>query len=209
MHIIITRSEMGQGVHQPAEDRCRRTRCRWITVRVVQAPGNDHVRIRTPTARAARATGSCRCGAAAPAPMMLEQAAAAKWGMPVAQVQARNHEVVHKATGRKLGYGTLALAAAKLEVPGARYAEAQGSEPVPLHRQVRHLPDRRQGHRQRNLAFRHRHPPARHALCRDRPPAGARRQGSQLRCGRDAEGAWRAQGVRTRRHTTRLPNSSQ
>ena len=33
------------------------------------------------------------------------------------EVEARNHEVVHKASGRKLGYGELAEDAATLAVP--------------------------------------------------------------------------------------------
>jgi isoquinoline 1-oxidoreductase beta subunit len=56
-----------------------------------------------------------RAGAAAR--VMLESAAAAQWQVPVSEVEAKNHEVVHKPTGRKLGYGTLAKAAAKQPVP--------------------------------------------------------------------------------------------
>ncbi len=56
-----------------------------------------------------------RCGAAART--MLEQAAAAQWGVPLAQVSASNHEVVHHPTNRKLGYGALAVAASRLPVP--------------------------------------------------------------------------------------------
>src|SRR5262249_2449078 len=57
-----------------------------------------------------------RCGAAAR--QMLEAAAAAKWKVPVGEVQARNHEVIHSPTGRRLGYGALAKAAAGMPVPG-------------------------------------------------------------------------------------------
>ena len=49
--------------------------------------------------------------------MMLEQAAAKKWGVDVGEVQAQHHEVVHKPSGRKLGYGELAADAAALPVP--------------------------------------------------------------------------------------------
>jgi isoquinoline 1-oxidoreductase beta subunit len=55
------------------------------------------------------------CGAMAR--QMLEQAAANQWGVPVAQCKASLHEVVHTSSGRKLGYGELAAAAAKLPVP--------------------------------------------------------------------------------------------
>src|SRR5258706_5666162 len=56
-----------------------------------------------------------RCGAAART--MLEQAAAVQWGVPLAEVSASLHEVVHRATNRKLGYGALAIAASQLPVP--------------------------------------------------------------------------------------------
>jgi isoquinoline 1-oxidoreductase beta subunit len=56
-----------------------------------------------------------RCGAAART--MLEQAAASSWGVPIGEVQALNHEVVHRPTKRKLGYGALAAAASQLPVP--------------------------------------------------------------------------------------------
>ena len=56
-----------------------------------------------------------QCGAAAR--QMLEEAAANQWGVPVAQCKASLHEVVDTSSGRKLGYGKLAAAAAKLPVP--------------------------------------------------------------------------------------------
>lgn len=55
------------------------------------------------------------CGASAR--QMLEQAAANQWGVPVTECKARLHEVVHTSSGKKLGYGELATAAAKLPVP--------------------------------------------------------------------------------------------
>jgi isoquinoline 1-oxidoreductase beta subunit len=48
---------------------------------------------------------------------MLEAAAAARWGVPASEVEARNHELVHRASGRKLGFGAVAADAAKLPVP--------------------------------------------------------------------------------------------
>jgi len=48
---------------------------------------------------------------------MLEQAAAKRWGVPATEVKAVNHEVVHSATSRKLGFGELAADAAKESVP--------------------------------------------------------------------------------------------
>ena len=55
--------------------------------------------------------------AGATARVMLIQAAAARWGVSPSECKAYLHAVVHKATGRRLGYGELAAAASKLPVP--------------------------------------------------------------------------------------------
>jgi len=55
--------------------------------------------------------------AGATARMMLTQAAAGKWNVPVSECAADLHTIVHKPTKRRLGYGELASAAAKLPVP--------------------------------------------------------------------------------------------
>ena len=48
---------------------------------------------------------------------MLVAAAAQTWGVPVTECTVENGDVIHKPTGKKLGYGQLAATAAKLEVP--------------------------------------------------------------------------------------------
>jgi len=55
--------------------------------------------------------------AGATARTMLEEAAAARWGVPREQVEARNHQVHNKVSGASLDYGALVAAAALLEVP--------------------------------------------------------------------------------------------
>jgi isoquinoline 1-oxidoreductase beta subunit len=90
-------------------------------VRVVQAIG-DEAKYGNQDTDGSRSTRHWfqpmrRCGAAAR--QMLEQAAADRWHVPVDQVQAQRHEVVHKASGRRLGFGALALEAAKLDVPSS------------------------------------------------------------------------------------------
>ena len=54
---------------------------------------------------------------AAAARRMLEEEAATHWGAPIAEVKAENHEVLHRATGRRLGFGALTIGAAKRPVP--------------------------------------------------------------------------------------------
>lgn len=55
--------------------------------------------------------------AGAAARLMLRQAAANEWKVPVAEVHAEKGMLTHEGTGKKAGYGDLAAAAAKLEVP--------------------------------------------------------------------------------------------
>ena len=118
--IVVNRSEMGQGIRTSlprivADE----LEADYKRVRVVQAPG-DEAKYGNQDTDGSRSTRHWfepmrRCGAAAR--QMLEQAAANQWRVPLDQVEAQNHQVVHKPSGRRLGYGALALAAAKLDVP--------------------------------------------------------------------------------------------
>lgn len=118
--IICHRSEMGQGVRTSlpmvvADE----LEANWLHVRVEQAPG-DEVRFGNQDTDGSRSMRHHfmpmrRIGAAAR--QMLEEAAATQWQVPVEEVHAELHRVLHTATGRSLGYGELAKAAAKLPVP--------------------------------------------------------------------------------------------
>ena len=118
--IVCHRSEMGQGVRTGmpmivADE----LEADWAQVRVSQAPG-DEARYGNQDTDGSRSTRHFfmpmrRCGAAAR--QMLEAAAAVRWQVPVEEVQARNSEVVHAATGRRLGYGVLAKAASGMPLP--------------------------------------------------------------------------------------------
>jgi isoquinoline 1-oxidoreductase beta subunit len=55
--------------------------------------------------------------AGATARMMLVSAAAGSWGVPVSTCRAERAEVIHDASGRRAGYGSLARAAASQPVP--------------------------------------------------------------------------------------------
>nr|WP_255592645.1 molybdopterin cofactor-binding domain-containing protein [Bordetella sp. BOR01] len=120
--IIAHRAEMGTGVRtglpMVVADELDAD---WSKVRVIQAPG-DEPRYGNQDTDGSRSTRHFfqpmrRVGAAARG--MLEAAAAKQWGVPADEVVARNHEVVHEKTGRKLGFGELAEAAAALPVPAA------------------------------------------------------------------------------------------
>jgi isoquinoline 1-oxidoreductase subunit beta len=118
--IVCHRSEMGQGVRTSmpmivADE----LEADWKRVRVAQAPG-DEKKFGNQDTDGSRSTRHFfepmrRCGAAART--MLEAAAAERWKVPVTEVEARNHEVVHRPTGRRASYGSLAKAAAGQPVP--------------------------------------------------------------------------------------------
>ncbi|CAD5374256.1 Isoquinoline 1-oxidoreductase beta subunit [Rubrivivax sp. A210] len=120
--ITCHRAEMGQGVRTGvpmivADE----LEADWARVRVVQAPG-DEPRYGNQDTDGSRTTRHFfmpmrRCGAAAR--QMLESAAAAHWGVPVAEVVARKHQLLHKPSGRSLGFGEVARAAAALPVPAS------------------------------------------------------------------------------------------
>jgi isoquinoline 1-oxidoreductase beta subunit len=120
--IIAHRAEMGTGSRTSlpmvvAEE----LDADWSRVKVVQSPGDEqkYGNQNTDGSRSLRhfIQPMRQCGAAMR--QMLETAAAQRWGVDVAEVQAQNHEVAHKASGRKLGYGELAATASALPMPPA------------------------------------------------------------------------------------------
>jgi isoquinoline 1-oxidoreductase subunit beta len=121
--IVAARAEMGNGAARTALPMivADELDADWARVRVVQSPGDERTYGNQDTdgSRSVRhwIQPMRHCGAAMRA--MLEQAAATTWKVDASEVQAQLHEVVHKASGRKLGYGDLAAAAAALPVPAA------------------------------------------------------------------------------------------
>lgn len=121
--IVAARAEMGNGAARTALPMmvADELDADWARVRVVQSPGDERTYGNQDTdgSRSVRhwIQPMRHCGAAAR--LMLEQAAAATWKVDVGEVQAQLHEVVHRPTNRKLGYGQLAAAAAALPVPPA------------------------------------------------------------------------------------------
>jgi isoquinoline 1-oxidoreductase beta subunit len=120
--IVVHRSEMGQGVRTGMPlIVVEELEADLAKVRVQQAPA-DEQKYGNQDTDGSRSTRHFldpmrRCGACAR--LMLEQAAALTWSVPLSEVQALNHEVIHQKTGRKLGYGALAKRAAKLPLPAA------------------------------------------------------------------------------------------
>ncbi|MFC5473691.1 xanthine dehydrogenase family protein molybdopterin-binding subunit [Paraherbaspirillum soli] len=120
--IVAHRSEMGQGIRSSlplvvADE----LEADWSRVRVVQAHADEerYGNQNTDGSRSMRHFFMPMRQVGATARLMLETAAAARWGVPLAEVSAKNHEVLHAPSGRKLGYGALAADAAKLPLPAA------------------------------------------------------------------------------------------
>jgi isoquinoline 1-oxidoreductase subunit beta len=118
--IITNRSEMGPGprtsLPMVVADEMEAD---WAHVLVQQAPGDEkkYGNQDTDGSRSIRhwVQPMRQCGAAMR--MMLEQAAAKRWGVDVSEVRAENHKVVHLDSGNMLGYGELAKAASALPTP--------------------------------------------------------------------------------------------
>jgi isoquinoline 1-oxidoreductase subunit beta len=120
--IVAIRSEMGTGSRTSlpmivADE----MEADWSRCRIVQAPGDEekYGNQDTDGSRSLRhhIQPMRQCGAAVR--QMLEAAAAKRWGVDPGEVAAQNHEVVHKPSGRKLGYGDLAADAIALPTPAA------------------------------------------------------------------------------------------
>jgi isoquinoline 1-oxidoreductase subunit beta len=121
--LIIHKPENGQGTETAmamllAED----LECDWTKVRTEFAPINPAYGGALQGTFGSLAVRSQwepmrRTGAAAR--MLLQQAAANRWGVPVAQCRAENGVVVNMATNARFTYGSLATEASTLPVPAA------------------------------------------------------------------------------------------
>nr|WP_210301807.1 xanthine dehydrogenase family protein molybdopterin-binding subunit [Methylobacterium brachythecii] len=114
------RSEMGTGVRTSiAFTVADELEADWSKVKVIQAWG-DETRFGnqdTDGSRSLRHFFQHFRHAGAAARLMLIQAAAKQWGVPVGEVTAENHVISHAKSGKKAGYGEFAAAAAELPVP--------------------------------------------------------------------------------------------
>jgi len=119
-YIIAHRSEMGCG-SRTALPRivADELDADWTRVKIVQAIGDEKYGDQdTDGSHSVRSFFDALREAGATARLMLVRAAAQEWNVPEAECKTDVHEVVHKPSGRRLGYGELATAASKLPVPG-------------------------------------------------------------------------------------------
>ncbi len=123
--IRVARSEMGQGTltglcQMVAEE----LECEWSKVKYeFPTAGQNVARKRvwadffTAGSRGIRASQEVVRKGGAAARMMLIQAAANEWKVPVAECTAENGVITHKSSGRKTTFGKVAQAASKIEPP--------------------------------------------------------------------------------------------
>ena len=113
------RSEMGTGIRTAlpmvvADE----LEADWGRVRIRQALGDERYGSQnTDGSRSVRRFFETMRVAGATARHLLEAAAAQRWGVDPGACRAELHEVVHAESGRRLGFGELAGAAAQLPVP--------------------------------------------------------------------------------------------
>jgi isoquinoline 1-oxidoreductase beta subunit len=123
--IRIARSEMGQGsLTGLAQLVAEELECNWAKVTTeYPTPGENLARNRvwgnfsTGGSRGIRDSQEYVRKGGATARMMLVQAAADSWKVPVGECQAANSVITHTPTGRTAAYGSVASAAAKLTPP--------------------------------------------------------------------------------------------
>ncbi len=123
--IRIARSEMGQGTLTGlAQLVAEELECDWARVRTeYPTPGQNLARKRvwgnfsTGGSRGIRESQDYVRKGGAAARMMLVQAAAEQWRVPVSECSVSNGVVAHSPSGRTARYGQLAAAAAKLSPP--------------------------------------------------------------------------------------------
>src|SRR5579862_6561117 len=118
--IVAHRTEMGNGVRTSlprivADE----LDADWARVKVIQGDGDERYGSQdTDGSHSVREFFDTMREAGATARLMLVRAAAQQWGVPEEQCAADPvHVVTHKASSRSLGYGELAMLAAKQPVP--------------------------------------------------------------------------------------------
>jgi isoquinoline 1-oxidoreductase subunit beta len=118
-YVVAHRSEMGNGVRTSlprivADE----LDADWARVKVVQATGDEKYGDQdTDGSHSVVSFFVPLREAGATARLMLVRAAAQQWNVPAEECSTELHSVVHKKSGEKAGYGALAAAAAKQEVP--------------------------------------------------------------------------------------------
>jgi isoquinoline 1-oxidoreductase beta subunit len=125
VNIRVVRSEMGQGtITGLAQLVAEELECNWSKVKIEYPTPGESVRRKrawgdfsTGGSRGIRESHKYVREGGAAARMMLVQAAATQWNVPVSECTASNSVITHTPSKRTLRYGQVAEKAARLEVP--------------------------------------------------------------------------------------------
>ncbi|HEX6841084.1 MAG TPA: molybdopterin cofactor-binding domain-containing protein [Stellaceae bacterium] len=119
--IIAARAEMGTGAARTSLPMmiADELDADWHHVKITQSPGNEekYGNQDTDGSRSTRHFIQPMRQIGASVRHMLEAAAAKHWGVAATDVEAKNHQVINKKTGKKIGYGELADIAMTMPVP--------------------------------------------------------------------------------------------
>ena len=118
--ILNHRSEMGQGSFQSVPQMvAEELEVNLDQVNILFAPGSQTKYGSQITGGSSTIRGSYRqlLRVGATARELLVEAAARQWNVPATECYAENGEVIHRPSGKKLGYGDLVEAASKLDPP--------------------------------------------------------------------------------------------
>ena len=130
VNLLCIRAEMGQGIRTSwAMVVADELEADLGRVKVQQAQGNQdrYGNQDTDGSRSMRHHFEPLRRIAAAARQMLEQEAAARWGVAVTEVKAENNGIVHAASGKRLDFGALAKGAAARPVPPANTLVLKGA----------------------------------------------------------------------------------
>lgn len=119
VYLTCHRSEMGQGIRTGIlQVLAEELEADWDKIVPVQGLGDKRYGSQnTDGSRSIRDNYDRMRQMGAMARTMLEQAAAARWKVPVSEVHTASHKVLHAKSGRSAKFGELALAASALPIP--------------------------------------------------------------------------------------------
>ena len=177
--IVAHRTEMGNGIQTSlpivlADE----LGAAWSRVKVEQALGDPKYGDQeTDTSHSVRDFFDLMRQTGAAGRLMLIRAAAAHWGVPADECNTREpHFVRHHRSGRKLGFGELAEAAAKQPVPSREELKLNPRSAWRYIGKENHASLRPGRHDQRQGSIWNRSDRCRNGVCRRRASGGARRQ---------------------------------
>lgn len=122
VHALCHRSEMGTGIRTGLPKiLADELEANWDKVKIHQAKGDRRLGDQnTDGSNSIRFFFDTMRTAGATARLMLQRAAAKKWGVPAGECLAENHQIKHRGSGKSIGYGDLVAIAKTLEVPDAK-----------------------------------------------------------------------------------------